>query len=123
MSENNLDEPRSQLASNIYFLRYVHNGFKTLLTEFIFISAPVSSICDATLIHFTANRHFTLLHTIMHNITKLLNALLDKHLLSLHIITSMTVSSRAKEHLILAPVLFVKQSKIFILCLTALCNI
>ena len=71
----------------------------------------------------TANQHFTLLHTIMHNTKKLLNTSLDEHLLSLHIIASMTVLSRANVYLILAPVLFVKQSKICIVRQNLLRNV
>jgi hypothetical protein len=59
----------------------------------------------------TSNQHFIPLHAIMHRITKLLNISLDKHLLSFHIIVSMTISVLATVYIILAAVLFSKKYK------------
>jgi hypothetical protein len=47
----------------------------------------------------------------MHIIKKLLNISLDKHLLSVHIVASMTILALATVHLILALVLFASKYK------------
>ena len=48
----------------------------------------------------TSNQHFILLHAIMHHITKLLNISLDKYLLSVHMIASMTILALATVYII-----------------------